>query len=163
MSWLTAMPEFWSARQPRERRTLALGAALLLLLLIWWLLIEPASEARSRWQQELPTLRSQLAQMRAIASEIAALPVRATPPSPATDFSRASLERSLKDKGLEAQSLTVGDSGVSANFNNVVFATLAEWLQQTQSSARLTVSEATLTARDVPGRVDARLTLQRAP
>lgn len=162
MSRLTTIPDFWNARQPRERRILALGAALLLLLLIWWLLIDPASEARSRWQQELPKLRSQLAQMRAIASEIAASPVPATPPSPAADFSRPALERSLKDKGLEAQSLTVGDSGVSANFNNVVFATLAEWLQQTQSSARLAVTEATVTVRDVPGRVDARLNLQRA-
>jgi len=51
MSRLTTIPDFWNTRQPRERRILALGAALLLLLLIWWLLIEPASEARSRWQQ----------------------------------------------------------------------------------------------------------------
>lgn len=152
--------EFWSARQPRERRVLGLGAVLLLPLLVWLLLIEPAIEGRSHWQQALPKLRSQLAQMRAIASEIAALPASPTP-APAAGLSRPSLERSLKDKGLEAQNLTVSDNGMTANFSNVTFAALTEWLQQTQSSDRLVVTEATITARDLPGRVDARLNLQR--
>ncbi len=154
--------ELWNARQPRERRILSLGAALLLLLLIWLLLIEPASEGRMRWRQVLPTLRSQLAQMRAIASEITALPARATSVAPLADVSRPSLERSLKDKGLEIQNLAVSDSSVSVSFSNVTFAALTEWLQQVQSSVRLIVTDATITARDLPGRVDARLKLQRA-
>ncbi len=158
-----ACRDFWSARAPREQRMLGIGLALLSLLLIWLLLIEPAIDGRSRWQQSLPGLRSQLAETRAIGSEIAALPARATPAAPAADVSRASLERSLKDQGLDVQSLTVSDSGVSAALKNVAFAALAEWLQQTQSSARLVVTEASITTRDVPGRVDARLSLQRTP
>ena len=80
--------EFWESRQPREQRVLRVGAGSLLLLLIWLLLIEPAIEGRSYWQQALPRWRGQLAQMRAIASEIAALPARpasapsAEPPPP---------------------------------------------------------------------------------
>ncbi len=153
--------EFWESRQPREQRVLRVGAGSLLLLLIWLLLIEPAIEGRSYWQQALPRLRGQLAQMRAIASEIAALPARPAS-APAVDFSRASLERTLKDKGLPVQSLTVSDSGVTAHFVNVNLTALMEWLQQTQSSERLIVNEASITARDHPGRVDARLNLQRA-
>ena len=158
----TRVREFWLARQPRERRMLGIGAAFLLMLLIWLSLIDPALEARSRWQQTLPALRSQLAQMRAIAAEMAAAPTRSTAAASAAALSRAVLERSLKEKGLQAQNLSVSDSRVAANFSDIPFAALAEWLQQTQSSARLMVTEASIVMRDLPGRVDARLTLQRA-
>ena len=153
-----AFDRFWSARLPRERRMLSTGAALLSLLIIWLLLIEPAAEGRSRWQKALPELRRQLAQMRAISSELAALPA---PLEPASDWSSVSVERSLKDKGLSAQSLVVSDSGMTANFANVSFVSLVEWLQQTQSAAHLIVTEASMTARELPGRVDARLALHR--
>ncbi len=158
-----ALRTFWNSRQPREQRMLAIGAALLSLLLIWLSLIEPASKGRSHWQQTLPRLRSQLAQMRAIATAVAELPARSNTAPPVPDFSRASIERSVRDKGLEIQQLMVSDSGVTMKFSNVTFAALAEWLQQTQSSAQLVVTDATVTARDLPGRVDARLTLQRLP
>jgi general secretion pathway protein M len=154
--------DFWRARQPRERHILGIGAAILLLLLIWLSLIAPAIEGRSRWQHTLPTLHSQLAQMRAMASEIVASSPRVTSAAPVADMSPAALERSLKDKGLQAQNLTVSDNRVSAKFSNVPFAALAEWLQLIQSSAQLVVTEANIIARDLPGRVDAQLTLQRA-
>ncbi len=154
---------FWSERAPRERRMLVIGVALLLLLAVWGVLVEPAQAGRERWQQALPQKRAELAQMRAIASEVSSQPAPATP-SPATSaaLSRPALERSLQDRGLAAQNLVVSDSGLSASFTDVPFAALAEWLQQTQSSSRLIVTEATLTARDLPGRVDARLSLQHA-
>ena len=158
----TRVREFWMARQPRERRVLGIGAAFLLMLLIWLSLIDPALKARSRWQQTLPAWRSQLAQMRAIAAEIAASPARSTAAVPVAELSRAGLERSLREKGLQVQNLTVSDRRVSANFSDVPFAALTEWLQQAQSSVRLVITEANITARDLPGRVDARLTLQRA-
>ncbi len=163
MSVMGSFRAFWNARQPREQRILALGAVLVLLLLLWQLLIEPATEGRSRWQRTLPTLRSQLAHLRALAAERPTLPSTGATAASAAEFSRASIERSLKDKGLEVQNLTLSDSGVSANFNNVTFAALTEWLQQLPSSVPLRVSEARITARDIPGRVDAQLNLQRLP
>ncbi len=154
--------DFWMARRTRERRILGMGAVILLILMVWLLLINPALEARSHWQQTLPALRSQLAQMRAMASEIAASPPPAALGTHATDVSRAALERSLNDKALQAQNLTISENRVSANFSNVPFAALAEWLQLMQSSTQLIVTEANIIARDLPGRVDAQLTLQRA-
>jgi type II secretory pathway component PulM len=100
--------------------------------------------------------------MRAMASEIAASPPPAALGTHATDVSRAALERSLNDKALQAQNLTISENRVSANFSNVPFAALAEWLQLMQSSTQLIVTEANIIARDLPGRVDAQLTLQRA-
>ena len=155
--------DFWMARQPRERHILGIGAVLLLMLLMGLLLIDPALEARSYWQQTLPTWRGQLAELRAMASEIAASPPPTPSATPAAEVSRAELERSLNDKGLPAQHLTISEHRVSAHLSNVSFAALAEWLQLTQASAQLMVTEATIIARDVPGRVDVQLTLQRMP
>lgn len=160
-----ALRRFWSARLPRERRILAAGAVLLILLALWLLLVEPAAEARARWQKTLPDLRSQLAQMQAISSEVANLPAPAASNAAganAGELSRASVERSLKDLGLTAQTLSVNDGSVAASFTDVSFAALAEWLRQTQLSAQVLVTEATVKARDLPGRVDARFALQRA-
>lgn len=151
----------WRARQPRERYLLGIGAVILMLLLIWLLLIDPALTARSRWQQTLPVWRSQLAHLRALAAEMAALPPPAASSMPAVELSRAVLERSLHDKGLQAEYLTFSENRVSTQFSNVPFAALAEWLQQMQLSAGLIVNESNIVMRDLPGRVDAQLTLQR--
>jgi type II secretory pathway component PulM len=78
------------------------------------------------------------------------------------ELSRAAIERSLDDKGLKAQDLNISDDRVTARFTDVSFAALSEWLQQWQSSSQFAVSDATVSARDRLGRVDARLTLQRA-
>lgn len=151
---------FWSSRTDRERRILAAGVALLSLILLWLLLIDPALEARARWQKDLPELRNQLAQMRALSNEINSLPAR--PASAAAELSRPAIERSLNDKGLRPQSLTITDEKLTLSFTDVSFAMLTEWLQQWQSGAQLAVTDATVTARERLGRVDARLILQRA-
>lgn len=157
-----AFGRFWQARNDRERRILSLGALLLLLMLFWLLLIEPALEARARLRQDLPELRKQLAQMRAISAVIGNLSARETIASAAsTEISRAAIERSLNDKGLKAQNLSISDDRLMVNFTDVSFATLAEWLQQSQSSSQLVVSDASVSARERLGHVDARLTLQR--
>lgn len=151
---------FWQARNDRERRILVTGAVLLLLIFSWLLLIDPALEARSRLRQEIPELRNQLSQMRALSVDMSKLPARtATAP---VALSRAAIERTLNDKGLKAQNLSISEDKVTASFSDVSFAALTEWLQQRQSSSQLAVSDATVSARDRLGRVDARLTMQKA-
>ena len=155
-----AFGRFWQARNDRERRILVIGAVLLLLIIFWLLLIDPTLEARSRLQQQIPALRHQLAQMRALSAEMDKLPASAA--IAPVELSRAAIERSLDDKGLKAQDLNISDDRVTARFTDVSFAALSEWLQQWQSSSQFAVSDATVSARDRLGRVDARLTLQRA-
>ena len=158
----SSVGRFWRARNQRERRILALGMVLLLAVLLWLLLIEPALDARARWEKELPVMRNQLAQMRALANEISSLPARSSN-APAAELSRQAVERSLTAKELKAQSLSVTGDGLSASFSDVSFSALTEWLQQWQSSAQLAVTDANVSARDRLGRVDARITLQRVP
>ncbi len=149
---------FWEQRNLRERRILAAGTALLLLLLCWLLLIEPALAGRVYWQSQLPVLRAERAQMQALAQQAAAAPpaVRAAAP-----MDRAALERGLVSAGLKPQNLNAGDALVRANFTDVSFSALTDWLQQSQRSAQLAVSEATVSARERIDRVDAALSMRR--
>ncbi len=162
--------DFWQERSARERRTLAWGGSLLVLVLLWLLGVEPALEGRERWRKDLPQLRADAAQVQALAQQLAStLPQQqatagSAAASPTVD--KATLEAGLVAQGLKAQSLSVQDAGgvllVRVNFDDVSFSALTEWLQQQQRALQLSVSEASVTARERLDRVDARLTLRRA-
>ena len=148
----------WQSRTLRERRVLLVGAALLAVLLSWWWLIDPALGTRKKMQQQLPELRAQSAQLQALAKEIAELPAAV----PAAQLlSQQELERLLTASGLKAQQITVADNTVTLNFSDTSFSVLTEWLQKVQREQQLSVTEATVTARERLDRVDATLTLQR--
>ncbi len=155
-----ALQQFWQERTLRERRILAVGGGLLLLVLVWLLLIDPALQGRAQWQQTLPSLRADYAQMQALAQQAANAP-EPTPagPMPARD----ELERSLAGHGLKPQSLTVGDDQVRLVLSDVSFAALVDWLRQMQREVQLVVTEAGVTARDRVDRVDANLSLRKLP
>ncbi len=158
---------FWQERSARERRVLAWGGSLLVLVSLWLLGVEPALEGRERWRKDLPQLRAEAAQVQALARQLGSAP---PPPNAAGSASptvdKATLESGLAAQGLKAQSLSVQDAGgvllVRVNFDDVSFSALTEWLQQQQRALQLSVSEASVTARERLDRVDARLTLRRA-
>ncbi len=160
-----ALKAFWVERHPRERRMLAIGAVLLCVVLLWLLAIEPALDARERWQRDLPQLRAEAAQVQSLSQQLAAAPPR--PAMGAQRVDKAALESGLQAQGIKARSLSVQetDAGVlvRASFADVPFSALVEWLQQQQRGAQLGVSEATVTARERLDRVDAQLTLRRQP
>ncbi len=154
---MNAARRFWAERNVRERRILAIGAALLGLLLCWLLLIEPALDGRTYWRQRLPGLRAERAQMQALAQQAAAAPPVRTGPPP----DRPALERSLAAAGLKPQALMADSASVRVKLADVSFSALADWLQQSHRDARLAVAEATVSARERIDRVDATLVLRR--
>ncbi len=148
----------WQGLTLRERRLLMLGSASLFVLICWFWVIDPAIKTRKKMQQQLPELRAQSAQLRALALEVADLP----PAAPlAQALSREELERSLMDAGLKAEQITLTDGKFMLSFSDVPFSTLTDYLQKAQREQQLTVTEATMSARDRLDRVDAKLALQR--
>ena len=148
----------WQGMTLRERRLLMLGSASLVVLLCWWWVIDPAIKTRKKMQQQLPELRAQSMQLRVLAQEVATLPAAAPA---AQSLSREALERSLMDSGLKAEQVTLEDGRFTLSFSEVSFSTLTDFLQKVQREQQLTVTEATMTARDRIDRVDAKLSLQR--
>ena len=148
----------WQRLRLRERRLLMLGSTSLVVLLCWFWVIDPAIKTRKKMQQQLPELRTQSVQLRALAQEVAALPSAA----PVTQsLSREALERSLMDSGLKAEQITLSDGRFMLSFSDVPFSTLTDFLQKAQREQQLVITEATMSARDRIDRVDAKLSLQR--
>jgi type II secretory pathway component PulM len=148
----------WQGFTLRERRLLTLGSVVFAMLLCWLWVIDPAIKMRKTIQQQLPMLRTQSLQLRALAQEVAALPpVAAVTPV----LSREELERSLLESGLRAEQVTFNNGIFKLNFSDVAFSALTDYLQEMQRGQQLTVIEATMTARDRIDRVDAKLSLQR--
>jgi len=109
-------------------------------------------------QQQLPELRAQSAQLRALAQEVVGLPAAAPV---AQVWSREALERSLMESGLKAEQITLIDGKFRLSFSDVSFSTLTDYLQKAQREHQLTVTEATMTAHDRLDRVNAKLSLQQ--
>ncbi len=148
----------WQGLTLREHRLLMLGSTSLVVLLCWFWVIDPAIKTRKKMQQQLPELRTQSVQLRALAQEVAALPSAA----PVTQsLSREALERSLMDSGLKAEQITLSDGRFMLSFSDVPFSTLTDFLQKAQREQQLVITEATMSARDRIDRVDAKLSLQR--
>lgn len=148
----------WQGLTLRERRLLMLGSTSLVVLLCWFWVIDPAIKTRKKMQQQLPELRTQSVQLRALAQEVAALPSAASVTQP---LSREALERSLMDSGLKAEQITLSDGRFMLSFSDVPFSTLTDFLQKAQREQQLVITEATMSARDRIDRVDAKLSLQR--
>lgn len=158
MSMRQRIAAAWQGLRLRERRLLILGSTTVLALLCWFWVIDPAIKTRKKMQQQLPELRTQSVQLRALAQEVAALPLAA----PVTQsLSREELERSLMDAGLKAEQITLSDGRFTLRFSDVPFSTLTDYLQKAQREQQLAVTAATITARDRLDRVDAKLSLQR--
>src|SRR5665647_88693 len=96
---------YWLARTEQERKLLAIGAAVALAALVYALLLGPALSGRAQLEQDLPQLRQQAAQLRAMApeaGELARQPVAQVAP-----MTRESLSSSLSALGITPQSLSM--------------------------------------------------------
>ncbi len=154
-----AVAGFWSEREVRERKILAIGAAAVGLALIYLVGIAPAFTGTSRLQKELPELRQQALSLQALSQQALALGSNAQ--APAVMSTRESVEAALARKGLKAQSVVVTGDLVRLQLNNVSFAAMLEWLDEMQKSARLSVIESSFTAQAQTDIVNATLSLRQ--
>ena len=132
---------WWRALAARERRLLALGAAVLLLGLFWALLVQPAWRTLQRAPAELEVLDNQLQQMRALAAE--AQQLRATPPV-TPEQAAAVLKGAAERLGAKAKLSLQGERAV-LTLTALEPGQLTSWLAEVRSGARVRPLEANLT------------------
>jgi general secretion pathway protein M len=150
--------KFWRERTPREQGLLLTTAATLVLGVIYFALINPALDGRHYWQQLLPQLRVDRAQMQSLAKQVGNAPTASQAVSPKTD--RATLERSLADAGIKPASLEVSDELVRLRWADVSFNALTNWLVRIQREQAYSVAEASVNAKESVDRVDATVALR---
>lgn len=151
----------WRGLAARERRIVGVGAVVLLLALAYLLLFEPAWKGRERLTREIPTLRSQLAQMQGLAAEakrLASEPRTADSPQ----AQRLALEQSVRAAGLATglAQLKLEGELFELRFNSVLYSAWLEWLDTTLRGTRMRVVDASVTREAAPGVVSARLVLE---
>ena len=150
--------KFWVERTAREQGLLLTAIATLVLGVIYFALINPALDGRQYWQQLLPQLRADRAQMQSLAKQLG----NASPPpkavSPKAD--RARLERSLADAGIKPATLEVSDELVRLRWADVSFNALTNWLVRMQREQAWSVAEASVNAKESVDRVDATVALR---
>jgi len=151
--------EFWAGRDIRERTMLAAAALVVAFGLAYALLIDPAMAGRDRLNNNLPVLHQQVAQMRALSREAAALSGNPAPPQLA--MSRESIEAALARNGLKPQSVMLTGDSAKVQLAAVSFANTLYWLDEMQKTALLTVTDAEIVALAQPDMVNATITLRQ--
>lgn len=151
----------WRALAPRERRLVAAGGVFALVAAAYLLLFEPAWQARTQLQRELPVLRGQLAQMKALAGEAARL-AGAPTSAGAPQALRAVLETSVRAAGLGngLAALNAGGELIDMRFSGVSHAAWLAWLDTTLRETRLRVADLSISREPDPGIVSVRLVLE---
>ncbi len=154
-----AAAAFWQARTEQERQFLGVGGVVLGLALFYALLIAPALDGRVKLRKELPQLHQQAAELQALGLEAAALKsVNVVAPPPMT---RDTLSASLAARSLTAQSIAITGEYAKLQLNGVQFAGLMDWLDAQRREGRISVQDASISAKEPAGTVDAILTLRQ--
>jgi len=152
--------KFWRERSSREQRLLVITAIFLFIGLIFSTLVEPALNGRHFWQQSLPQLRLERAQMQALASQLNGKASAAPSATGVRSIDRTQLERSLSDSAIKVSSLDISAGLIRLRCSDVSFDSLNRWLQQIHRERSYVVIDASIIARERAGQVDASVSLR---
>lgn len=146
LSWREPLRARWRALGARERRGVAIAAALVGLALLWFVALQPALRTLRSAPATIDALDAQLQQMQRQAAEVREL--RATPPLPAGQ-SAAALKVASDKLGERGRLVVLGDRA-TLTLTNATPEQLRRWLAEARASARARPLEATL-ARGAQG------------
>jgi general secretion pathway protein M len=136
------MRRTWDSLAVRERRLVAMAAALLLAVLLWMIGIAPAVNTVRSAPARLDALDLQLQAMQKLAAQARALQGRA---SVGREDAVRALESSTQQRlGASAQFSVTGDRAV-VTVRGAAPDVLAQWLSQVRAVARVTPGKASLT------------------
>lgn len=131
----------WTALAPRERRLVAIAAAVVLLGLLWWVGLQPALRTLRETPARIGALDAQLEQMQRLAAEARAL---AGTPAVSEAQARKALEAATARLGSGARLQLQGERA-TLNLTDVPGDALWNWLNEARSAARARPLEAQLT------------------
>jgi len=154
----------WAAMQPRERRLVMAGLGLSLAGLLYLVAFEPAWLGRARLQADLPALRTQLAQVEALAGEARQLSGQTAQPVESTQQLKSLLEQSIDAAGLRSYVAQIGASGelIDLRFKGVPFETWLTWFDTSLRETRLRAVDVAIERESNPGVATIRVTLESA-
>jgi general secretion pathway protein M len=105
-------------------------------------------------------MRQQVAQMQSMASEANSLSANKSAAA-TTPMSRESLDASMGQRGLKAQSIAVTGDTARVTLPTASFSGLLEWVDESQKSSGIQLVDANIVALSQPDMVSATLTLRQ--
>lgn len=163
------MKDWFYGLEQREQLIVGVGAVVAALILLWalvWMPLERAhrdAEANlGRWQDALTDLRVVAANLGTSGSTSPTSRAVSSNDSPVVIVDRTLREHSLNNTAKRQQPTP---NGVRVEFENVAFDQLVVWLGDLNSRYAMEVQAGSLSlaSRAGPGRINASLTLERAP
>ncbi|PRC92864.1 Type II secretion system (T2SS), protein M [Solimicrobium silvestre] len=155
--FIETFTHFWEARQQRERQFLITATVVFVVTLVYLIAIDPAITGRQELKKSLPILHQQAAAMQQMVQELAAIPSAEN----RHEVSRELIETALSHNGLKAQTLSVNDGVIRAQFSSTSMSALQTWLLEMQKSSGLFVEEIKITGLE-GGLVSVNLTLRQS-
>lgn len=138
----SAWAQQWGKFTPRERAGVALAVVAVGLTLLWWGLLAPALSTLRQAPAQHAALDAQLQTMQSLAERARALK---TQPTISRDDSLRALEEATTRHLKPAGALTFSGDQATVTLSATSATTLANWLADVRSNARLTPAEAKLT------------------
>lgn len=154
-----SLSNFWGERNKREQNLLVAAGTVVVLGILYVLLIDPALSGRGNLEKQLPALRQQAAEVRALAREAATLGTKTAAPAP--PMTRENIESALGRHGLKAQSVTLSGELAKVQLNGASFSGIVRWLGEMHETARVSVVDANVEAQPQPNTVNATLSLRQ--
>ena len=151
----------WNALSSRDRRMLGLAAGFLVLVFAWMVAFEPAWNGRQQLARELPTLRTELAQMDQLAAEARTAASAPQQSSEGASQLRDRIQDSLADAGLSSSvaQLEVNGEIIEARFRQADFEKWLFWLDGAVRETRMRVVDVSVT-RESAGVISGRRALE---
>jgi general secretion pathway protein M len=140
-AWLAPLRERWRGLSTRDRRGVALAAAVLGAFVLWSAALQPALRTLREAPAQLDALDAQLQQMQALASEAAEL---RNAPAVSQDQAAQALQAASARLGPKGRLVLQGDRAV-LTLNGASGTQLREWLADARAGARARPAEAQLT------------------
>lgn len=158
---------FWSLEQ-RERLFVSVGAAAVVLALLYALVWKPLDDGHKALESSVDAWQRSLAELRPLRGMTpqtgsSSRPVAGANQTPVVIVDQTLRARSL-DRALQRSQPTTSN-GIRVEFENVAFDDLVLWLNDlsTQYAMQVASGSMSTSSRSGPGRVNATLTLERAP
>ncbi|NNF67391.1 MAG: hypothetical protein HKM98_07765 [Gammaproteobacteria bacterium] len=156
------MKEWFDGLESRERITLLGGGIFLGLVLLWVLLISPLYVSAGARSDQLENARQSVLRARQLSAEIDMLQSQGNRPVASNETMLITLERTARESGLQVnQSRPIDASTVRVRFESASFDKLVQWMGVLEQRYSIQIEIASLDRLDIPGLVDAQLTLKR--
>lgn len=157
--------QWWEGLEPRERRTLGIGAVALATILFVFVIWLPAHRGAQAMQEKLADQRVLLAWMQQASAEAKALQAAGGGVQQGMGGQNlfSFIDKSARDAGLgEAirQVEPTNDQRVRVNLQQASFDTVMSWLATLKTRYGIEASQLSVRRGNEPGRVDAQIVLE---